>query len=472
MCCPIRFCAGLVLAIAAQGVSFGEDWSRFRGPNGSGVCEEKRSVPVAWSPTQNLKWKVDLPGPGSSSPIVVGEKLFVTCWTGYGIERGNSAGEQANLKRHLICIDRQTGATIWDQTVDPYLPEESYSGMFAENGYATHTPVSDGERVYVFFGKTGVLAFDLNGNKLWQTTVGTGSDEMGWGSASSPILYKNLVIVTAATESKAMYGLDKLSGKEVWKQEADGFSGTWGTPVLVDSEEGRTDLVVGVPYEIWGFNPATGNIRWFCEALNVRSFCSSVVTDGKLIYAMGDQGSGSIAMKPGGKDDVTKTHVVWTGKDNNRIGSPVIAEGKIYFVNSRVLNCSDTKTGARLFQGRLGGGASANVPDDTNQDSPRERGPGGPRGGRGGRGGGGQDYSSPVVGDGKIYFVTRNGDMHVVKVADTFEQLATNRVTDEAEDFSATPAISGGALFIRSSKRLYCIAETSADSLRTAADQK
>ncbi|WP_157605050.1 outer membrane protein assembly factor BamB family protein [Schlesneria paludicola] len=460
----LRSWSGILLVLASSHASFGADWSRFRGPNGSGVSQDQASTPVTWSQTQNIKWKVDLPGPGSSSPIVVGDKVFVTCWTGYALERGTRAGEQSNLKRHLICFDRQTGNVAWDRSVDPYLPEEGYSGMFAENGYATHTPVSDGERVYVFFGKTGVLAFDLNGKQLWQTTVGTGSDSMGWGSASSPILYKNLVIVTASPESKAMYGLDKSTGKEVWKQEADGFSGTWGTPVLIDSDEGRTDLVVGVPYEIWGFNPETGNIRWFCEALNVRSFCSSVVTDGKLIYAMGDQGSGSIAIKPGGKDDVTKSHVVWIGKDNNRIGSPVIADGKIYFVNNRVLSCSDTKTGTRIFQGRLGTGSSAEVQDDAGQDSPRDRGARGGRGTGGRNGGGGQDYSSPVIADGKIYFVTRSGDMHVVKVADTFEPLATNRVTDEAEDFSATPAIKDGALFIRSSKRLYCIAETPASS--------
>ncbi|MGC4006091.1 MAG: PQQ-binding-like beta-propeller repeat protein [Pirellulales bacterium] len=278
-----------------------EDWSRFRGPNGGGVSAETAATPTTWSATQNLKWKVALPGPGSSCPIVVGEKLFVTCWSGYGMERSGRAGEQENLKRHLICLDRGTGKTLWDRTVDPFLPEDDYQGMFAEHGYATHTPVSDGERVYVFFGKTGALAFDLEGKQLWQTAVGTGSDRQGWGSGSSPILYKNLVIVTASPESHAVYGLDKTTGKQVWMSQAEGFASTWGTPILVEVDDKRTDIVLGVPNEIWGLNPETGKLRWYSDALKSRSYCSSVVTDGKLIFAMGDQGSGSIALKIGGE---------------------------------------------------------------------------------------------------------------------------------------------------------------------------
>lgn len=428
------------------------DWSRFRGPNGAGVVSGAGPTPVTWSPTENIQWKIELPGPGSSSPIIVGDKVFVTSWSGYGAERGGRGGKQDDLKRHLTCLDRRTGATIWDKSVAAYLPEDNYGGMFAENGYATHTPVSDGERIYVFFGKTGALAFDMKGNQLWQTPLGTGSDRMGWGSASSPILYKNLVIVTAAAESQTLYALDKATGKEVWRSKAEGFDSTWGTPVLVEVDENRTDLVIAVPYDIWGFNPDTGKLKWYCEALNTRSFCSSVVADGKIVYAMGDQGSGSIAVKVGGIDNVTKTHVLWTGRDTNRIGTPVVADGRIYFVSNRVASCLDAKTGSRIFQGRLGGTSTAAAPED---GEPRRR-PGG-GGGRGGRGG--QDYSSPVAADGKLYFVTRNGETHVLKLGDKFEQLATNRVTEDTEDFSASPAISNGAIFLRSSRHLYCVAE-------------
>lgn len=449
------------------GISPAGDWNRFRGPNGSGVSEDSTPTPTTWSATKNLKWKIELPGPGHSSPIIVGNKIFVTSWSGYGTDRGGRGGDQKDLKRHLTCLDRQTGQTIWDKTVDPYLPEDNFGGMFAEHGYTTHTPASDGERVYVFFGKSGALAFDMDGKKLWQTSVGTDSNQMNWGSSSSPILYKNLVIIPACMESQSLYALDKTTGKEVWKVPAEAFGSTWGTPVLAEVE-GKTDLVIGVPDEIWGFNPDTGKLRWYCEALKLRTFCSSVVTDGQVIYAMGDQGSGSIAIKAGGKNDVTKSNVLWTGRDNNRIGTPVIADGRLYYVANRVATCTDAKTGERLYQGRLGGGTEPIPQDDAGDRRPPGGAPGGPggfngRGGRGGLGGGGgrgsQDYSSPVAADGKLYYIARNGEAHVLKLGDKFEQLATNRVTEDSEDFSASPSISNGEIFLRSSKHLFCIAE-------------
>lgn len=453
----------MMFAILAclNGSATAGDWTRFRGPNGSGLSTDTAPMPVKWSATENLKWKVPLPGPGSSSPIVVGDKVFVTCWSGYGMTRNERGGKQEDLKRHLLCLDRSTGKTLWDKTVAPHLPEDNYGGMFAEHGYATHTPVSDGERVYVFFGKTGALAFDLDGNQLWQTPLGTGSGEKGWGSSSSPILYKHLVIITAAAESQGMYALDKSTGKEVWHAKADGFGGTWGTPVLVQVDDKRTDIVLGVPNELWGFDADTGKLAWYCDALSTQSFCSSVVTDGQVVYALGDQGSGSIAVKAGGSKDVTKTNIVWTGKDSNRIGSPVIADGKLYFVSNKVATCVDAKTGTRVFQGRLAGGSA---PAAAAAPPAPPAGTEAPRRGRGGFGGGrgGQDYASPVAADGKLYFVARNGESYVMKLGDKFELLGTNKVTDESEDFSATPAVDRGALYLRSSKYLYCIEQAPA----------
>lgn len=202
------------LMFGAANFSWAGDWPRFRGPNGSGVSADAGPLPAKFSATENLRWKVPLPGPGSSCPIVVGDKIFVTCWSGYGVDRA-SPGEQGNLRRHLVCIDRKTGSTLWTSDIEPVLPEDQYGGMFAEHGYASHTPVSDGERVYVYFGKTGALAFDMDGKQLWQTKVGQESDPRGWGSASSPVIYKNVLIVTASAESEALVGLDAKTGKEL-----------------------------------------------------------------------------------------------------------------------------------------------------------------------------------------------------------------------------------------------------------------
>jgi len=218
------FAVLLGLAVFSQYTSpaFAGDWARFRGPEGSGISPDTQPLPVKWSEAENMRWKRKLPGPGSSSPIVVGRRVFVTCWTGYGTDRDN-VGEQKDLRRHLICFDRGTGNVLWDRSVEPVLPEDPYSGMFTQHGYASHTPVSDGQQVYVFFGKTGVLAFDMEGKKLWQTSVGTGSGSNGWGTASSPILYKNLVIVTEF----------KLLARSSFAPDSGDFS---GTPAISDGQ--------------------------------------------------------------------------------------------------------------------------------------------------------------------------------------------------------------------------------------------
>lgn len=429
---------GFILVTGCAVAARASDWAQFRGPNGTGISADSAPAPVSFSETENLKWKIALPGPGSSSPIIVGDRIFVTCWSGYGVDRAD-AGDPQKLKRHLVCIDRQSGQPLWNRVVDPFLPEEAFRGMFAENGYASHTPVSNGKNVFAFFGKTGVAAFDFDGNQLWKTQVGTESDRRGWGTASSPILYENLVIVTAASESEALVALDQQTGKEVWRKEATGFAGTWGTPVLVKVDDQRTDLVLGVPFEIWGFDPATGKLRWFCEAMNTDSFCSSVTVQGNVVYAVEGRGGGSIAVRAGGDGDVSKTHVVWNGRHNGRISTPVAHEGRLYFVSGGVLNCVDLATGERVFQGRLAGGGA---PERAGQAGGGRR--------------GGQDYSSPVIADGKLYFVSRSGDVSVAKLGNEFELLATNRVTQAQEDFSGTPAISNGEVVIRSSRHLYC----------------
>lgn len=450
-----RWAAGFI-ALWMTSQLLAEDWSRFRGPNGSGVATEAQSLPQTFSATENLQWKVPLPGPGSSSPIVVGQKVLLTCWSGYGVSR-EQPGDMKALKLHLLCFDRQSGKQLWDKAIDAHYPEEEYRGMFAEHGYASHTPVSDGKQVFVFFGKTGLYAFDLNGQEQWHMPVGTGTGSRGWGTSSSPILYKDMVIVTASAESQSLFAFKKETGEQVWKQEADGLVGTWGTPILVEVDKTRTDLVIGVPYEIWGMNPDTGKLRWFCNASEDDSYCSSVVASGDVVYAVEGRSGGSFAVKAGGKDDVSKSHLVWSGSGRNRIGTPVVSDGKIYFISGKVINCVDTVTGTEIFQARLNSKSSAAQPP---AGGAGPGGIGGPGGGRGGRGGmGGQDYSSPVIGDGKLYYVARNGEIFVVKLGSSFEQLSSNRLTSDTEDFSATPAISDKQIFIRSSKHLYCVGQ-------------
>ena len=254
-------------------------------PTGRGVSSDEKAPPIKWSPTKNLKWKTPLPGAGVSSPIVVGDRVFVTCYSGYGVDRGNP-GNLNDLKRHLICLDAAGGKIIWQKDVDAVQPEDPFEGRgVPTHGYASHTPVSDGKNIYVFFGKTGALAFDMDGNQLWQTSVGTESDPRRWGSSSSPILYKDRLIVTASAESEALVALEAQTGKEVWRAEAAGLSNTWSTPILVDVSDERTDLVLSVPNEVWSFNPENGKLRWYCEGAESDQANPSVIAhDGIILF--------------------------------------------------------------------------------------------------------------------------------------------------------------------------------------------
>jgi outer membrane protein assembly factor BamB len=379
--------------------------------------------------------------------------VFVTCWSGYGLDQ-RAPGNQQDLKRHLVCVNRENGEVMWSKTVDAVLPEDPYQGQFTQHGYASHTPASDGQRVYVFFGKTGALAFDMEGNQLWQKGLGTESGMAGWGTASSPILYKDLVIVPATAESQSLVALNKETGEQVWKQEAAGFDGVWGSPILVDTPEGNQELVIGVPNEIWGFDPQTGKLTWYCEGVSSRYVCASVVAKDGVVYGTcgGPGGGGTVAVRVGGKGDVTETHVLWTVRDGSSISTPIIVDGQVLILTNKVATCLDAKTGERVYQTRLG------ATSDGEASRPQRGGGQGFRGFGGGGGFGGQDYASVVAGDGKLFYVGRSGDVFVLTPGkENLETVAQNRFASDDGEFNASPAISDGQLFVRSTNALYCI---------------
>lgn len=411
------------------------DWSRFRGPSGSGVATDSDSLPTMWSSAANLGWKTELPGPGASSPIIVGGKAFVTCYSGYGLTQENP-GEIENLVRHLVCVEVKTGKKLWQQDVKVALPEDPYTGIgVTAHGYASHTPVSDGTHVYVFFGKGGVHAFDLDGKKVWSAEVGKESDPNKWGSSSSPVVHGKTVIVTASAESQAVIAFDKTTGKEVWRQEAKGLDGMWGTPVLVKVDDARTDLVMCVAKELWGLNPVTGKMRWYAGATDAQQAYSSVILDGKRVFAFTGRGGGSVAVDAGGSGDVSETNTVWTGRENASFSSPVRHQDRLYVVSQGVLTVVDAKSGDRVKQVRLSGAKQT--------------------GGRFGS----LDYPSPIVVGDRLFYLNGSGQMFVFELGEDTKQVAVNQVTDEKETFWGTPAVSDGRLVMRSSKHLYCVAD-------------
>lgn len=400
-----------ILLISNNG--FAADWIGFRGANGSGASNEK-NLPVKWGADSNVAWKIELPGAGASSPTILGNRVYITCYSGYGVSGANGGVE--DLMLHVVAIDRATGKTVWKTDVEPEQPE---SGRVRDHGYAAPTPTTDGERLYVFFGKTGVLAFDLDGKKLWQTSVGTKTH--GWGCGTSPVLHENLVIVNASVESGALVALDKKTGKEVWT--ARGMRSSWNTPCLVKTPGGKTEVVVSVHSKILGFDPASGEQLWSCNGVP-DYVCPSVVTQDGIAYVIGGRRSRAIAVRAGGRGDVSATHRLWEANAGSNVCSPVIHDGHLYWVSDRntTAYCLDLKDGKIVTQKRFAA----------------------------------QPYASIVFGDGKLYVVSRFKGTYVLAAKPSMEELSHNNV-EEGGRFNASPAIANGKLFLRSDKYLYCI---------------
>jgi outer membrane protein assembly factor BamB len=409
--------AGLLLILLST-AGFGGDWIQFRGPGGLGVSDEK-GLPVKWSSTENIAWKVELPGPGASSPIALGDRVFLTCYSGYGLE-GN-VGEQKDLRRHLLCFDRKNGQVKWSKVFEPKLPEHQYQGEGSYHGYAASTPTTDGERLYVFFGKSGVYCFDLGGKELWHVSVGEGTS--GWGSGCSPILYGKFLIVNASVESGSLVALDKLTGDELWR--AKGINSSWNTPLLVAGKE-RTELVVSVQDRIKSFNPDDGKPLWDADGVH-NYVCPSVVSHDDIVYAIGG-GHTSLAVRIGGSGDVTASHEIWRQSKGSNVCSPIYLDDHLYWVadGGGTVCCQKAATGETVFQNRL-------EPDT------------------------GRIWSSPVLADGKLYIVSQRNGTYVVAAKPSFELLAHNRFEDDGSRTNASPAVHNGQILLRTDKNLYCI---------------
>ncbi len=394
-------------------------WPGFRGPTGMGISDAK-NLPVRWSETENIAWQTPLPGPGASSPIVYGDRIYLTCYTGFFIP-GESGGSPEELKRHLIALDSSDGSIAWDQAVAAKLPEES---QIRDHGFAANTPAADSERIYTFFGKSGVFAFDHDGKQLWHADVGEKTH--GWGTSASPVLYEDLVFINASVESESLVALDRATGKEKWR--AEGIRESWNTPVIITAESGRKELIVTKQGAVLAFDPKSGNELWSCKTDIGWYMVPSVVAADGIVYCLGGRsGIAALAVRAGGSGDVTATHRLWTTTKGANVPSPVVLDGHLYWASEHgVANCASIKDGEPVYQERL-------ERSDT-------------------------IYASALLADGKVYYLARNGRMFVVAAKTEFEQLGMNDLRD-GSIFNATPAVIGSRLLIRSDKFLYCIGE-------------
>lgn len=395
------------------------DWPQFRGPEGAGVSAEK-GLPTTWTAASGVKWKTPLPGKGASSPIVFKDRIYLTCYTGYGQSEDN-AGDPAKLVRHILCLEVGSGKQVWQADFPTKGAEDPYQSYQALHGFASSTLATDGQAIYGFFGRDGVVAVDMEGKTLWQTSVGTKTH--GWGSATSPLLSQDLVIVNASVESDSLVALNKKTGKETWR--AGGIRMSWATPALV-AANGRNEVVVSVEKQLLAFDAASGKSLWSCEG--VKDYvCPTVVSRDGVVYAIGGRSGAAIAVKAGGTGDVTQSQKLWTVRKGSNVSSPTLFGDYMFWVHESrgTAYCVNAKSGEVVYEERL---------------EPRP----------------GLLYASPLIADGKIYIVSRDAGTFVLEAGAKFKLISHNKPLDPSV-FNGSPVPVDGKLLLRSDAFLYCI---------------
>lgn len=384
------------------------DWPWWRGPTRDGTSLDGQVV-TTWSRTENVLWQAKVPGRGHSSPIVCGQRVFLT-----------TADENAH-KQYVLAFDRATGKLLWRTLIH----EAEFTRKNPKNSYASATPACDGQCVYaVFLNRDGlhVTALDREGKILWQTKAGAFESQHGYGS--SPVLFKSLVIINGdSLKDCFVAALDRKSGKVVWRtaRKTTGKNGSYATP-LVAQLAGRPQLLLTGMSEVSSYDPETGKLIWSCAGPSEVTGCTVACSD-QLVFATGGYPEKEIlAIRADGTGDVTKSHIVWrSGKGVAYVPSPLYHEGHLYVVaDGGMVSCLKAATGEPVWQERLQGGFT----------------------------------SSPVLVGGLLLVTNEAGKTFVLKAGPKFQLVATNSLD---ESVLATPAISGGRLFLRTSSHLYCI---------------
>jgi len=437
----MKKCAAALLVIASFSLAYGENWPSWRGPGGLGISSEK-GIPSKWDPEKNIKWKVEVPGLGHSSPIVWGDRIFVTTavnsdpkeatWQ-KGFPFSQRRPDVSDISWKVFCFDKESGKLLWEQTPitrKPVRPRQ------IKNSYASQSPVTDGTYVYVFFGDQGMYCYDFNGKLIWNCDLGSFTMRSDWGTSSSPVLYKNYVIQTCDQETGKSFivALDKKTGKTVWKTDREELS-SWSTPYLYD-QGARPELIVNATKAIRSYDPETGKLLWECRGA-ATSITVPVPTsyNGLLIVSSGyvaEQPRPITAIRPGASGDITLKQgetksdaIAWRqSMAAPYVPSPVAYDGRIYILfDQGFIACYDANTGREIYgKTRIGVGATFSA--------------------------------SPVAMDGMLFCGSEDGDVFVIKAGDKYELLATNSL---GESIMASPAVSGGKMFIRTTGHLYCI---------------
>ena len=435
----------IVLAVALGGSLSAADWPQWRGPRGNGATDEK-NLPSTWSATENVAWKATIGGLGVSSPIVSGSRVFVTSQLGTGVRRpGNHprlaqganagvAGERAlgsprdaqavaeGRTYFLVeAFNRADGKRLWQHRVEANGP---LPGVHDKHNLASPSPVTDGQMVYAWFGTGQIVALDMNGKVVWERHLGReiGPFDINWGHASSPTLYGDTVLLLCDhAPASYLLAVDKKTGKERWKADRGKGRMSYTTPFVVETATGP-ELIVNSSQRVDAYDPRSGAFLWHVGGSNQFPIPAPTFHDGIVYMTRGYRSGPYMAIRPGGRGDISASHVVWevpTGAPY--ISSLVYDEGILYMASDvGAVTAIDAATGKRIWQQRVEGIFSA----------------------------------SPVAADGKIYFVSETGETIVLKAGRQAEVLARN---DVGERLIASPAISNGQIFLRSDDRLFAI---------------
>ncbi len=426
------------LGVAATASSSAGNWPQWRGPDGTGISNEK-NLPAEWNASKNIKWKTPIDGRGHSSPIVWENRIFVTTAIEGEVVEGAKAPKHmlgdkefvhpdsvgANKKHtfKVVALNRDTGKILWQAVAFEGTP---YDDRHRKSSYAASTPATDGKMVYAFFGSEGLYAYDYNGKLAWKADLGK-MGTVGMGTGTSPIIFENLVIVQADEENGTasfIVAFDKKTGKEVWKTPRK-VQVSWSTPLLVKTAK-RTELIASGTESIVSYDPATGKELWSHKGVESNAIPSPVANNEMVYLVAGYPAKIALAIRLGGSGDLTGTkEVPWQyTKGTAYVPSPILYGDYLYLTTDRgVLTCIDAKTGEVKYEG-------GRIPIPATFTA------------------------SPVAFDGKILMTSEDGDTFIVKAGPKHEILGTNSV---GEPVYASPAIADGRIYIRGEKNIYCI---------------
>ena len=424
---------------ASSGAAPNTNWTGWRGSEGSGVSAET-NLPTEWSADKNVKWKAALPGRGHSSPIVWGNKIFLTTDIEGDVVPGakavkhiiegqeyihpDSIAADRNHTFKVLCVDRTSGKILWEQTA---YSGTVYDGRHRKGSYAAPTMVTDGQLVYAWFGGEGdgLYCYDVNGKLMWKTPIAKIAS-VGMGPSTSPVMADGIIALQCdEDEGKNSFiaGVDKKTGKEVWRTPRPVQAG-WSTPLVVKTDKGTQIVASGFEWII-SYEPKTGKELWRMKSFESNALPTPLSGFGMVYAYSGYPTKKTLAIKLGGSGDVTATNLAWSyDKGTAYIPSSILYGDNLYLMTDRgILTCLDAKTGKVIYEG-------GRIPVPATFTA------------------------SPVAFDGKILLTSEDGDTYVIKAGPKHEILATNSVS---EPVYASPAISDGMIFIRGEKNLYCI---------------